>query len=246
MSGFYVVIPARYASSRLPGKALRELAGKPMIAYAWEAARASAAKKVLVATDDRRIAAACERFGADVVMTAGTHPSGSDRIAELAERLGWEDHQVVVNVQCDEPLLPPQLVDQVAAALSADGDIATLATPFVAGDDVQDPNAVKVVINERSQALYFSRAAIPFHRDQPGSAQGTLRHLGLYAYRVDALRRLCSLPVCELEQLERLEQLRALWAGMTIDVAIASTGPGPGVDTEEDLRRVAEMLEKHQ
>lgn len=244
MSTFKAVIPARYASSRLPGKPLRRLAGRTMLEHVWRAARRSGADEVIVATDDERIREAAAQIGARAIMTAARHASGTDRIAEVAATCGWDDSTVVVNVQCDEPLLPSQLIDQVAATLSPDGDLATLATPFAAGEDIGDVNVVKVVVDEAGRALYFSRAPIPFHRESPGSVQGALRHLGLYAYRVGALRRLCALEPCELERYERLEQLRALWAGMRIDVAIAQAAPGPGVDTEADLERVAELMKE--
>ena len=243
MSSFHVVIPARYASSRLPGKALRELAGRTMLEHVWRAASASAAGEVIVATDDVRIREAAQAFGARALLTDATHASGSDRMDEVATNEGWRHDDVVVNVQCDEPMLPPALIDQVAGALSAGGDIATLAAPPGPDDDIDDPNTVKVVTDSRGRALYFSRAPIPFHRDAPGSVAGTLRHLGLYAYRVGALQRLCALPVCELERIERLEQLRALHAGMRIDVAIAAADPGPGVDTEADLAKAAALMQ---
>ncbi len=246
MSSFYVVIPARYASSRLPGKALRELAGRTMLEHVWRAARASAASEVIVATDDVRIRDAAQEFGARVLMTDRTHASGSDRIDEVATNEGWRYDDVVVNVQCDEPMLPAALIDQVAGALSAGGDIATLAAPFAPDEDAANPNAVKVVTDEQGRALYFSRAPIPFHRDNPDSTEGVLRHLGLYAYRVGALHRMCALPVCDLERIERLEQLRALYAGMRIDVAIAVADPGPGVDTEEDLARAEALMRASQ
>lgn len=242
MSTFHVVIPARYESTRLPGKPLRELAGKPMFEHVWLAASASAADDVIVATDDVRIRDAALRIGAQAAMTTPEHASGTDRIAEVAAARGWRTDEIVINVQCDEPMLPPALIDQVAAALTADGDVATLATPFGADDDIADINVVKVVVDRAGRAMYFSRAPIPFHRQAPGSIQGALRHLGLYAYRVGALQQLCALEPCELERYERLEQLRALWAGMRIDVAIAHASPGPGVDTEADLARVDAMM----
>lgn len=237
-----MVIPARYESSRLPGKPLRELAGRPMLEYAWSAARASAAREVIVATDDARIASVARALGADAQMTSADHASGTDRIAEVALARRWADDGIVVNLQCDEPMLPPALIDQVAATLSVDGDLATLATPFAASDEIDDINVVKVVVDRRGRALYFSRAPIPFHRDAPGDVQGALRHVGLYAYRVSALRQLSSMEPCELERYERLEQLRALWAGLRIDVAIACASPGPGVDTETDLARVDALM----
>lgn len=242
MSAFRVVIPARYASSRLPGKPLRLLAGRPMLEHVCNAARASSAAELVVATDDQRIAAAARSLGVAVSMTATDHASGTDRIAEVARLRGWADDDVVVNVQCDEPMLPPALIDQVAQTLSAAGDLATLATPFTDDERIDDINVVKVVVDANGRALYFSRAPIPLHRENPGSTEGALRHIGLYAYRVGALRSLCALDPCAIEQYERLEQLRALWAGMRIDVAVASASPGPGVDTEADLVRVDALM----
>lgn len=242
MPPFNVVIPARYASSRLPGKALRHLCGRTMLEHVWRIATASAADEVIVATDDERIRDAAVELGATVLMTGADHASGTDRIAEVAARRGWSADTVVVNVQCDEPLLPPQLIDQVAGLLAGGADIATLAVPLTRDDDFRDPNTVKVVIAESGRALYFSRAPVPHHRDAPDDPAGMLRHIGLYAYRVDGLKKLCTMPPCELELTERLEQLRALWAGMRIDVALAVAPPGPGVDTAEDLARVEAMM----
>lgn len=239
---FRVVIPARYDSARLPGKPLRKLAGKTMLEHVWRIARGSGAMEVIVATDDRRIYHAATGLGADAVMTAPTHPSGTDRIAEVARERRWPADTIVVNVQCDEPMLPPRLIDQVAATLSDEGDMATLAVPMDTHDAVDDPNVVKVVMDRAGRALYFSRAPVPFHRENPADPRGMHRHIGLYAYRVEALRRLCALPPCELERIERLEQLRALHAGMRIDIGLARARPGPGVDTEQDLAAVEELM----
>ncbi|NNF59771.1 MAG: 3-deoxy-manno-octulosonate cytidylyltransferase [Gammaproteobacteria bacterium] len=240
---FKVVIPARFASSRLPGKALRQLCGRTMLEHVWRIATASAADEVIVATDDERIRDIATQLGAAVIMTAADHPSGTDRITEVAVSRDWGPDTVVVNVQCDEPLLPPQLIDQVAGLLAGGADIATLAVPLTGDDDFRDPNVVKVVMAQSGRALYFSRAPVPFHRDAPDEPAGMLRHIGLYAYRVDGLKKLCEMPPCQLELTERLEQLRALWAGMRIDVALAAAPPGPGVDTAEDLARVEAMME---
>lgn len=242
MPEFKVVIPARYDSTRLPGKSLRKLAGKSMLEHVWRIALRSGATEVLIATDDERIFDAATGLGATVVMTARTHASGSDRIAEVATQNDWGPDEIVVNVQCDEPMLPPELIDQVAGTLSASGDIATLATPMEPDADFHDPNIVKVVVDEGGRALYFSRAPVPYDRDSPSRATGMLRHIGLYAYRVGSLRKLCALPQCDLERTERLEQLRALWAGMRIDVAIAVSQPGPGVDTMQDLAEVERLM----
>jgi len=248
---FRVVIPARHASTRLPGKPLRAIAGEPMILHVHRLALRAGAAEVIVATDDERIRAACHAAGAAVEMTAESHASGTDRIAEVAARRGWAAQDVVVNVQGDEPLLPPALVGQAAALLAATpaASIATLATPIHAEADYLDPNVVKVVCRTDGIALYFSRAPVPWDRDgfaavPPGTGRhvGERRHLGLYAYRVDALRRLAAAAPGALEQRERLEQLRALAMGITIVVADAVELPGPGVDTPEDLARVEALL----
>jgi 3-deoxy-manno-octulosonate cytidylyltransferase (CMP-KDO synthetase) len=248
---FRVVIPARHGSSRLPGKPLLPIAGIPMLLHVHRLAVRSGAAEVIVATDDERIRTACRTAGADVEMTSASHVSGTDRIAEVAARRGWADGDVVVNVQGDEPLLPPALVGQVAALLGTApaASIATLATPIDTEADYLDPNVVKVVTRADGMALYFSRAPVPWDRD--GSAavppradrhRGARRHLGLYAYRVGALRRLAAAPADALERCERLEQLRALGLGIAIVVADALERPGPGVDTPEDLSRVEALL----
>ncbi len=241
---FRVVIPARYASTRLPGKPLRAIAGRPMIEHVWRRACESGAAEVVVATDDARIEAACRAFGAEVAMTGATHPSGTDRLAEVARTRGWAPADVVVNVQGDEPLLPSANVAQVAALLADDAtaDLATLATPIASLHEFLDPNVVKVVADARGRALYFSRAPSPWLRDAAPSGlasqtrfDGALRHVGIYAYRSAALLRMAALPPSPLEQAERLEQLRALENGMVVRVAVAVEVPGPGVDTEADL-----------
>jgi len=248
---FRVVIPARHASSRLPGKPLLPLAGEPMILHVHRLALRSGATEVIVATDDERIRAACRATGAEVEMTSERHASGTDRIAEVAARRNWAHDDVVVNVQGDEPLLPPALIGQAAALLAATpgASIATLATPIDSEADYFDPNVVKVVTRQDGLALYFSRAPVPWDRE--GSAavppatdrhRGARRHLGLYAYRVAALRRLATATPDALEQRERLEQLRALALGISIVVADAVELPGPGVDTPDDLARVEALL----
>ncbi len=248
---FRAVIPARYASTRLPGKPLADIAGRPMIQHVHERVVASGAATVVIATDDERVRAAAAAFGAEVQMTSASHASGTDRLAEVALRRGWRDVEVVVNVQGDEPLLPPSLVRQCAALLAADAaaDIATLATPVESLEEFLDPAAVKVVRRADGRALYFSRAPVPWHRDAaargPASQRefrGALRHLGIYAYRVGALRRLAAAPPSPLENAEKLEQLRALELGMSIVVGIALERPGPGVDTPADLERVRALL----
>jgi 3-deoxy-manno-octulosonate cytidylyltransferase (CMP-KDO synthetase) len=246
-----VVIPARYASERLPGKPLVDIAGWPMIRHVWARAVESEAGEVLVATDDERIAAACAGFGAEAEMTSADHVSGTDRIAEIADRRGWDEDDIVVNVQGDEPLIPPRTIRQVAELLQGrpEADMATLCTPIHALDDFLDPNVVKLVMREDGAALYFSRAPIPWHRD--GAAAGiasqtrfaeSLRHLGIYAYRCRALSALSAAAPCPLEHAERLEQLRAMWLGMTILAAVAVEVPGHGVDTPAQLEAVRERL----
>jgi 3-deoxy-manno-octulosonate cytidylyltransferase (CMP-KDO synthetase) len=249
---FRVVIPARDGSTRLPAKAIVMIAGRPMIQWVVDAAKRSGALEVLVATDDQRVADMVEPRDV-VVMTSAAHPSGTDRIAEVATLRGWKDADIVVNVQGDEPQLPPALIDQVAALLASDAraDLATLSTPITSLQEFLDPNAVKVVAASDRSALYFSRAPIPWHRDGAAhgltsqtSILGAQRHLGIYAYRVASLRRMTALPPSSLEVTEKLEQLRALQAGMRILVAEGCAVPGIGVDTEHDLQRVREALER--
>jgi len=248
---FRVVIPARYDSVRLPGKALREIAGKPMLQWVHERACAAGAAEVLIATDDVRIQEAARRFGAQALMTAAAHASGTDRIAEVARARRWGERDIVVNLQGDEPLMPPALIVQVAQLLdSAPGaDIATLATPIGSVEELLDTNAVKVVTDANGRALYFSRAPIPWNRSgahaglaSQTDASGARRHVGIYAYRVAALARLAALPPGALEQREKLEQLRALEHGLHIQVADAAEPPGPDVNTSADLERVAALL----
>lgn len=248
---FMVVIPARYASSRLPGKPLLEIAGKSMVEHVYARAQESGARDVLVATDDDRIREAVERFGGAVVMTRADHPSGTDRLAEVAERLGWEADTILVNVQGDEPLMPPELIKHVAEDLErhADADIATLCTPIHSADDFFDPHVVKVVRDQAGYALYFSRAPIPWDRDEFATGSRALpagvphlRHIGLYAYRAGFLQHYRQLTPAPIETSEMLEQLRALWHGTRIHVADATLEPGHGVDTRSDLERVARVL----
>ena len=248
---FRVAIPARFGSTRLPAKVLAPLAGLPMIEHVHRLAQRSGAQEVLIATDDERLRIACVKFGAKVELTSVDHSSGSDRIAEVARRRGWADDSIVVNVQADEPLLPPALIEQVAGLLTSDpgADIATLSTPIAALDEYLNPNVVKVVRCGDGRALYFSRAPIPWNRDgAPGGLasqqdyRGSLRHIGIYAYRVGSLRRLAASPPSALEKLERLEQLRALQLGLSIAIADASEKPGPGVDTAADLAAVERLM----
>ncbi|HEX2667901.1 MAG TPA: 3-deoxy-manno-octulosonate cytidylyltransferase [Gammaproteobacteria bacterium] len=248
---FTVVIPARYAAQRLPGKPLADLAGKPLILHACDSARRSGAAEVIVATDDERIRAACAAAGVAAEMTAASHASGTDRIAEVAARRGWDDDALVVNLQGDEPMMPPGCIEQTAKLLESGADMSTLCTPIHELAEFMNPNVVKVVPDGQGRALYFSRAPIPWNRDGAASGlvsqqqhHGALRHIGIYGYRVGALKRLSATPPCELEQIEKLEQLRALWLGMSIAVDVARQVPGPSVDTPEDLKRVASLL-KH-
>lgn len=243
-----LVIPARYASTRLPGKPLRLLAGKPLIQHVHERALAAGFSSVLVATDDERIQAVCEGFGAQVAMTATTHETGSDRLAEVVQQQGWTDDTVVVNLQGDEPLTPVANLYQLAAnmAHNPQASIATLATPITEIDELFDPNVVKVVRDERGMALYFSRAPVPFQRDAGiAVADYALRHIGMYAYRVGFLRVFTRLAMSMSERLEKLEQLRALSNGYRIHVDIAAEIPGLGVDTEADLYKVEAQLLKN-
>jgi 3-deoxy-manno-octulosonate cytidylyltransferase (CMP-KDO synthetase) len=243
--GFRVVIPARYDSSRLPGKALLPLAGKPMLQWVHERAKGSRASEVIIATDDERIAIAAREFSAEVAMTGRTHVSGTDRIAEVAKARGWADTDIVVNVQGDEPLIPPAIINQVAELLAAHprADIATLASRIDQASDFTDPNNVKVACDVNGRALYFSRAPIPWNRDAvTTTTTASLRHIGIYAYRVMALRRLAQLPASRLEQIEKLEQLRALENGMEIRVALAVERPLADVNTTADLERAERAL----
>jgi 3-deoxy-manno-octulosonate cytidylyltransferase (CMP-KDO synthetase) len=242
---FRVAIPARYASTRLPGKPLALLAGLPLVLHVYRLALRSGAAEVVVATDDDRIRAACLAQGADVEMTGTGHASGTDRIAEVAARRRWAPDAIVVNVQGDEPLLPHALISQAARLLADDAEaaIATLATPINSPEEFCNVNIVKVVADARAHALYFSRAPIPWLRDGATPASvGARRHLGIYAYRVESLQRLAAMPPSALEQAERLEQLRALQAGLVIAVADAVEPPGPGIDTPEDLLRAEAAL----
>jgi 3-deoxy-manno-octulosonate cytidylyltransferase (CMP-KDO synthetase) len=240
--GFIVVIPARYASSRLPGKPLKDIAGKPMIQWVHAQAAQSGAREVIVATDDERIVAACRRFDAAVEMTSAAHASGTDRIAELAYRFGWHDEQIVVNVQGDEPLISPLSIAQTARLLArhSDAAIATLMTPLATDAEFHDPNFVKVVTDRRGWALYFSRAPIPWPRD--GGVPAAQRHIGLYAYRAGSLKAISAAAPCALETTEQLEQLRTLWLGLKILVEEAVEPPSQHVDTEEDLEKIRRYM----
>ncbi len=248
---YSVVIPARYGSTRLPGKPLLDIAGKPMVQRVWEQALGSAAGEVLIATDDERIVQAAAAFGAEVCLTSSDHLSGTDRLREVASQRGWGDDRIVVNVQGDEPLIPPAVIDQVAANLAANpgAGIATLSERIDELGELVNPNAVKVVTDCSGMALYFSRATIPWPRDtfaagateMPG--QGIWqRHIGIYAYRTSFLHRYVCWDPAPLEQLEQLEQLRALYNGVRIHVAEAAEPVPAGVDTEEDLQAVRSRI----
>ncbi|WP_287810601.1 3-deoxy-manno-octulosonate cytidylyltransferase [Pseudomonas sp.] len=249
---FTVVIPARFSSTRLPGKPLQLIAGKPMVQHVWEQARKSAAQRVVVATDDARIVEACQAFGAEVLLTRADHESGTDRLAEVAQALGLAADAIVVNVQGDEPLIPPTVIDQVAANLAAHAEagMATLAEPIEDVESLFNTNVVKVVTDLNGLALTFSRATLPWARDQFANDRDSLpagvpfrRHIGIYAYRAGFLQDFVAWGPCWLEETERLEQLRALWHGVRIHVADAVEAPPAGVDTPQDLERVRRLLE---
>jgi len=246
MTDFVVVIPARYASERLPGKPLREINGKAMIEHVYQRGLESAATEVVIATDDERVAEAAEGFGATICMTGDQHRSGTERIAEVADILDWSDDTVVVNLQGDEPAMPPELIDQCAALLDdAAVDVATLASPLASQEDFENPNVVKVVLDGNDDAIYFSRASIPYPRSEDQSRKAmdsALHHHGIYGYRCGVLRQLVNAEPSPLELAEHLEQLRALSLGMRIRVGRPEQRPGRGVDTEADLIAVAEEL----
>lgn len=234
---YHIVIPARLGSTRLPGKPLLEIGGRPIIQHVWDRARESGATTVTVATDADEIIDACRAFGADAVMTDPAHRSGTDRVAEIARLRGWRDDEIIVNLQGDEPEMPAELLDQVAMLLAGtvEAHFATLAVSIANDEDLNDPHQVKVVTDRNGMALYFSRAGIPWPRER--GLITPLRHLGLYAYRHAALEDFVAHGPCELELAESLEQLRALWLGMRIVVAHARVAPPPGIDTEADLAR---------
>lgn len=248
---FRVVIPARYASSRLPGKPLADIGGRPMVLHVLDRALQAGAESVVVATDDVRVLQAVEAAGHQALMTSPDHQSGTERLVEVAETLGWPDGTLVVNVQGDEPLIDPALIREAARQLVLHGDavMATLAHPIHDHADFVNPNVVKVVADEAGYALYFSRAPIPWPRDAFATQQpmphefGALRHIGLYAYRVGFLRTYASLASSPLERYEMLEQLRVLWHGHRISLGVTPIAPAPGVDTPEDLARVRALFQ---
>jgi len=249
MSKTVLVIPSRFASTRLPGKPLRLIAGKPMIQHVFERAQEAATElhfdEIIIATDDQRIKEICESFGAIVCMTSSAHKTGSDRLAEVVVMRHWADDTIIVNLQGDEPLTPTSILKQVAENLAnnTDASIATLATPLSHKNEYNDINIVKVVADKNGMALYFSRAPIPFQRDEEHSVEDfALRHIGVYAYRAGYLKKFAKMDACDIEKLEKLEQLRAMWHGAKIHVAVAHELPGHGVDTEADLKAVEEIL----
>lgn len=250
---FHVVIPARYTSTRLPGKPLLDIAGKPMIQHVYERACEAGASSVIIATDDQRVADAVTKFGGEVCMTSPEHQSGTDRLSEVIDIKDFSDDEIVVNVQGDEPLIPRKLIHQVAQGLDQrpQASVSTLCERIHTAGELFDPHAVKVVRDINDFAIYFSRAVIPWDRDAFASTTEELpersehfRHIGLYGYRCGFLRRYVNWPVCHLEQMESLEQLRVLWNGEKIYVEEALEHPGHGVDTQRDLERVREQFAK--
>lgn len=249
---FYAVIPARYASSRLPGKPLLDIAGKPMVVHVADKAREAGAAKIVVATDDERILSAVALHGYDAVLTRADHVSGTDRIAEVAEQQNWDEDAIIVNVQGDEPLIDPALIIKVAETLAENQEavMATACHPIHGKDDFLNPNIVKVVLDKNGNALYFSRAPIPYPRDA-FAAGGSLphnmpvyRHIGIYAYRAKFLKQYAQIPSASIEQYESLEQLRVLYQGFKIAVATFSGHVAAGVDTKADLEHVRELMSK--
>ena len=247
MTAFHVVIPARLASTRLPGKALLPIAGKPMVVRVAEQAAQSGAQQIWIATDHQSIVAAVHEHGFKACLTRASHPSGTDRIAEVVEQLQWPDDTIVVNVQGDEPLIPPQLIRAVAQHLHDHPECAMSTACHSIQDEeaIHNPNVVKVVLDKNSNALYFSRAAIPYLRDAlaSGANRTVLRHIGIYAYRASFLRAFGQLAPAPIEQTESLEQLRALWHGYKIGVTVSLHAPPGGVDTEQDLHAARKLFD---
>ncbi|QYM96100.1 3-deoxy-manno-octulosonate cytidylyltransferase [Dickeya ananatis] len=245
---FTAIIPARYASTRLPGKPLADIHGKPMVVHVMERARESGASRVVVATDHADVARAIELAGGEVCLTSPDHNSGTERLAEVIDSYGFADDEIIVNVQGDEPLIPPVIIRQVADNLAGSrAGMATLAVPITTCEEAFNPNAVKVVTDAEGYALYFSRATIPWERDRFAESRETigdhfLRHIGIYAYRAGFIRRYVGWAPSQLERIEMLEQLRVLWYGEKIHVAVAKEVPSVGVDTPEDLARVRAVM----
>ena len=246
---FVAIIPARYASTRLPGKPLVDINGLPMVLHVMQRAKESGAEQVIVATDHADVAAAVEAAGGEVCITRADHQSGTERLAEVIDRYGFADDKIIVNVQGDEPMIPPTIIRQVANNLaSAAAGMATLAVPIVSAEEAFNPNAVKVVTDAAGYALYFSRAAIPWERERFAVSREEigdtfLRHIGIYAYRAGFIRRYVTWQPSKLEQIELLEQLRVLWYGEKIHVDVAHEVPSAGVDTPEDLARVRQAMQ---
>ena len=247
---FTVIIPARYASSRLPRKPLADIVGKPMIQHVWKKAQQASANRVIIATDHEEIEKVAKAFGAEVCMTSTEHNSGTERLSEVIEKMAIADNEIIVNVQGDEPLIPPAIIQQVAQNLAENRvNMATLAVKLETKEELFNPNCVKVVTDQKGMALYFSRAAIPFARDHFAdcddafvASQPYLRHIGIYAYRAKFVNQYIRWQPTVLEKLESLEQLRALWYGEKIHVELAKEAPQVGVDTLEDLERVRAIL----
>ncbi|UBX48075.1 3-deoxy-manno-octulosonate cytidylyltransferase [Providencia alcalifaciens] len=246
---FTVIIPARYASTRLPGKPLADIHGKPMVVRVMEQAIKSGASRVIIATDHPDVAAAVIAAGGEACMTNPDHQSGTERLAEVIDTYGFSDDEIIVNVQGDEPLIPPEIIRQVAHNLQgSQANMGTLAVPIHSAQEAFNPNAVKVVMDKDGYALYFSRATIPWDRDQFAKSKETigdtfLRHIGIYAYRAGFIRRYIAWDASPLEKIEMLEQLRVLWYGEKIHVAVAEKAPGAGVDTPEDLELVRQVFQ---
>lgn len=243
---YTIIIPARYASTRLPGKALLDIAGKTMIQRVFEQATQCKANRVVIATDDQRIVDTVQAFGGEVCLTASTHESGTERLAEVVDKLSLDDNEIIVNIQGDEPLIPPCIVDQVAELLENDLEVpmATLAGDFISSGQIQDPNVVKVVCDHYGRALYFSRAPIPYSRNGEWPRDAFLKHIGIYSYRAGFIHKYISMQPSPIEQYEKLEQLRVLWYGYKINVAKALADPGYGVDTQEDIEKVREIIKQ--
>ncbi|MGX2967335.1 3-deoxy-manno-octulosonate cytidylyltransferase [Ursidibacter sp. B-7004-1] len=247
---FTVIIPARYASTRLPRKPLLDIVGKPMIQHVWEKAKLSGAERIIVATDHPEIAQIVTTFGGEVCLTSDKHNSGTERLAEVIEKMAISDSEIIVNIQGDEPLIPPVIVAQVANNLDQHQvNMATLAVKLTTKEELFNPNVVKTLTDKQGMALYFSRAPIPFARDyfadcddQFIQQQNYLRHIGIYAYRAGFIKQYVAWKPTQLEQLESLEQLRALWYGEKIHLELAKEAPQVGVDTAEDLERVRQIL----
>ncbi len=250
---YVIIIPARYNSTRLPGKPLLDINGKSLIQHVYEKAIKSNAREVIIATDDSRIEQAASSFGAQTCMTQDDHPSGTDRLAEVVTTLGLKDDEIIVNLQGDEPMMPASLLEQVASSLqnASNASISTLCEKIESVEDVFDPNIVKVVFDQAGYALYFSRASIPWERgnfDHKSTGiidfdvENCFRHIGLYAYRAVFLKKYPQLKVCQIEQLEALEQLRAMYYGYRIRVEIAKEDAGIGIDTQEDLEKARKSL----